>query len=468
MDRLHTRRRRPALHPGHRRHHVVVVGAGFGGLAAARALDDVPVDVTVVDAHNHHTFQPLLYQVATAGLDAGDVTYAARGIFHRQANVSVRMARVVGGDLDGRTLALADGSELGYDHLVLAAGAVTNTYGIPGVAEHAFGLKSLRDALAVRAQVLSCFEEADARPELIDDGLLNVVIAGGGPTGVELAGGMVELIEHVLRHDFPRLDLRRARVVLVEMGDTLLPPFHPKLGAKAKATLERRGVEVLLGTTVDQVHRTSVVVSGPMLGEGAVIPAHTMVWAAGIRASPLADALDLANGPAGRIPVGDDLSLPGHPEVFVIGDLAAATDHSGTTPPTSGAGGHTGRNARRGHDPSPSGRRGDQRLPLHRQGFDGDRGSGISGCPTARWAAPVGADRLAGLAGTAPGAAGGLPQPGQRVGELGLELRHLRPGQPHHPGGRGRCRGTDSRPAPRRRWSGGPRRTFGLTTRHYR
>ena len=333
MDRLHTRRRRPALHPGHRRHHVVVVGAGFGGLAAARALDDVPVDVTVVDAHNHHTFQPLLYQVATAGLDAGDVTYAARGIFHRQANVSVHMARVVGGDLDGRTLALADGSELGYDHLVLAAGAVTNTYGIPGVAEHAFGLKSLRDALAVRAQVLSCFEEADARPELIDDGLLNVVIAGGGPTGVELAGGMVELIEHVLRHDFPRLDLRRARVVLVEMGDTLLPPFHPKLGAKAKATLERRGVEVLLGTTVDQVHRTSVVVSGPMLGEGAVIPAHTMVWAAGIRASPLADALDLANGPAGRIPVGDDLSLPGHPEVFVIGDLAAATDHSGTPLP---------------------------------------------------------------------------------------------------------------------------------------
>jgi NADH dehydrogenase len=333
MDRLHTRRRRPALDPGHRRHHVVVVGAGFGGLAAARALDDVPVDVTVVDAHNHHTFQPLLYQVATAGLDAGDVTYAARGIFHRQANVSVRMARVVGGDLDGRTLALADGSELSYDHLVLAAGAVTNTYGIPGVAEHAFGLKSLRDALAVRAQVLSCFEEADARPELIDDGLLNVVIAGGGPTGVELAGGMVELIEHVLRHDFPRLDLRRARVVLVEMGDTLLPPFHPKLGAKAKATLERRGVEVLLGTTVDQVHRTSVVVSGPLLGEGAVIPAHTMVWAAGIRASPLADALDLANGPAGRIPVGDDLSLPGHPEVFVIGDLAAATDHSGTPLP---------------------------------------------------------------------------------------------------------------------------------------
>lgn len=321
------------VNPGHRRHHVAVIGAGFGGLAAARALADAPVDITVIDAHNHHTFQPLLYQVATAGLDGDDVTYATRGIFQRQANASVRMGRVIGGDLDERRLDLADGSEMAYDHLVLAAGAVTNTFGIPGVAEHAFGLKSLRDALAVRAQVLSRFEEADARPELIDDGILNVVIAGGGPTGVELAGGMAELIDHVLSHDFPRLDMRRARVVLIEMGDSLLPPFHPKLGAKAKATLEGRGVEVLLGTTVDEMRGGEVVVSGPLLGDGAVIPAHTMVWAAGIRASPLAGALGLANGPAGRIPVGDDLSLPEHPEVFAIGDLAATTDDAGSLLP---------------------------------------------------------------------------------------------------------------------------------------
>jgi NADH dehydrogenase len=319
--------RKPRAHrPGLHRHHVVIVGAGFGGLAAARALADAPVDVTIVDAHNHHTFQPLLYQVATAGLGGDDVTYATRGIFHRQANASVRMGRVIGGDLDEHRLDLADGSSLGYDHLVLAAGAVSDTFGIPGVAQHAFGLKSLRDALAVRAQVLSCFEEADARPELIEDGLINVVITGGGPTGVELAGGMAELIDRVLAHDFPRLDLRRARVVLVEMGDSLLASFHPKLGAKAKATLEQRGVEVLLGTTVDEMRAEEVVLSGPLLGKGATMPAHTKIWAAGVRANPLGDALGLADGPSGRIPVRADLSVAEHPEIFAIGDVASAHD----------------------------------------------------------------------------------------------------------------------------------------------
>ncbi len=312
---------------------MVVVGAGFGGLAAARALADAPVDVTIIDAHNHHTFQPLLYQVATAGLDGDDVTYATRGIFHRQSNASVRMGRVVGGDLDDRRLDLADGSTLTYDHLVLAVGAVSDTFGIPGVVEHAFGLKSLRDALAVRAQVLSCFEEADARPELIDDGLINVVITGGGPTGVELAGGMVELIDLVLAHDFPRLDLRRARVVLVEMGDSLLASFHPKLGAKAKATLEQRGVEVLLGTAVDEMHPHEVVLSGPLLGKRATIPAHTKIWAAGVRANPLGEILGLADGPGGRIPVSPDLSVAAHPEVFAIGDLSAAKDGDGSILP---------------------------------------------------------------------------------------------------------------------------------------
>ncbi|MEZ5383753.1 MAG: NAD(P)/FAD-dependent oxidoreductase [Microthrixaceae bacterium] len=319
--------------PGHRRNHVVVVGAGFGGVAAARSLADVPVDVTVVDARNHHTFQPLLYQVATAGLDGDDVTYPTRGIFHRQNNATVRMAKVIGGDLDERRLDLADGDQLHYDHLVLAAGAVTNTFGVPGVEEHAHGLKSLRDALAIRAQVLRAFEEADARPELIDQGLLTVVIAGGGPTGVELAGGMVELFEHVLAHDFPRLDIRRARVILVEMTDRLLGPFHPRLGAKAKDTLSARRVEVMLSTTVDEVRPASVVLSGPTVGERVEVPAHTMIWAAGVRANPLGTALGLDTGPGGRIRVNDDLSLADHPEVFAIGDFAAANDPGGSALP---------------------------------------------------------------------------------------------------------------------------------------
>jgi NADH dehydrogenase len=310
------------------RHHVVVVGAGFAGLAAARGLAELPIDVTVVDARNHHTFQPLLYQVATAGLDGDEICFPVRGLFARQRNARVRLGTVESVDLEHRRVGLHDGSALRYDHLVLAAGAVTNTFGIPGVDEHAFGLKSLADALELRSHVLMRFEEADAEPERVDDGVLSVVVVGGGPTGVELAGGLAELFSRVLRRDFPRMDVHRARVVLVEATDRLLGTLHPSLSDKARSTLERLGVEVLLGTQVAEVTPRSV-----RFGDGSRIATHTVAWTAGIRANPLAESLGVELTKGGRVVVGADLSVPGHPEVFVAGDLAATTGHDGSPLP---------------------------------------------------------------------------------------------------------------------------------------
>jgi len=300
------------------RHHVVIVGAGFGGLAAARHLRAVPVDVTLVDANNFHTFQPLLYQVATAGLDGDDIAYAARGIFHRQRNATFHLGRVERVDLEARTVHLATGAPLVYDTLVLALGAVSNTYGIPGVDEHALGLKSLTEAVELRAHVLRQFERADADPSVVAEGGLTFVIAGGGPTGVELAGGLSELFK-VLRRDFPRLDVTRARIVLVEPTDRLLGTFHPRLSEHAARTLRSRGVEVELGVGVAKASSTAVV-----LTDGRAIPTATLVWTAGVRAHPLADTLGVEQTRGGRIVVAPDLSLPDHPEVFVVGDLAAS------------------------------------------------------------------------------------------------------------------------------------------------
>ena len=257
-----------------RRHRVVVVGAGFGGLRATKALRGAPVDVVLVDANNYHLFQPLLYQVATAGLDADDIAYPARGIFHRQANVDVVMGRVTGADLDRRELQVEGLGPLGYDSLVVGAGAVTATFGVPGVAEHAFALKNLQDALDLRHHVLRRFERAALEPAMVDDGLLTVVIVGGGPTGVELSGGLAELFGTVLAKDFKRVDVRRARVVLVEMTDRVLGPFAPSLSAKALAKLRKLGVEVLLGRTVERVEATKVhltdgtTIGGPHPGVG--------------------------------------------------------------------------------------------------------------------------------------------------------------------------------------------------------
>jgi NADH dehydrogenase len=303
---------------------VIVVGAGFGGLAAAKGLAHAPVDVLVVDANNFHTFQPLLYQVATAGLDADDVAYAVRGTLRRQDNVDVRLGRVERIDLAGRSVHLDDGSDLPYDSLVLAAGAVTATFGVPGVEEHAIGLKNLGDALRIRAHVLHQFERAAVDPTHIDAGGLTVAIVGGGPTGVELAGGLQELFTKVLAKDFPHLAVSRARVVLIEATERLLPPFSPVSSARAARTLGRRGVEVRLGTAVARIEAGVVVTAS-----GERIEAGTIVWAAGVRASPVVESLGVELARGGRVVVDADLRVPGHPEVFAIGDAAASPGADG-------------------------------------------------------------------------------------------------------------------------------------------
>jgi NADH dehydrogenase len=302
----------------------VIVGAGFGGLAAAKALAGAPVDVTVVDRHNFHTFAPLLYQVATAGLASEDIAPNVRGIAQRMPNVQARLATVHGVDVAARCVLVDDGSPIPYDFLILAAGAVSSDFGVPGVATHAIPLKTLADATRVRGTVLRRFEEADVDPTAVERGALTFVVAGGGPTGVELCGALAELFANVLAKDFKALDVSRARVILVEMSDALLGAFSPPSQAEARRELEARGVEVLLGTAIASVDAASV-----HLADGRVIPSHTVVWAAGVRPNPLAEQLGLERSSRGGIAVGPDLSVGGHPEIFVIGDLAGASTAGG-------------------------------------------------------------------------------------------------------------------------------------------
>lgn len=321
---------------------VVVVGAGFGGLAAVRELADAPVDVVLIDRRNHHTFLPLLYQVATAGLNPADVAHPVRGIVQRQRNVSVRLGTVTGVDWGRRDVCLEGGGAVRFDHLILAAGSTAHFFGIPGAAEFGYPLYALEDATALRNHVLERFEAADADPALVDDGALTVVVVGGGPTGVEVAGALAELFAQVLRRDFASLDVLRARVVLVEMGDSLLANFGEQSRWHALDGLRERGVEVHLGESVDAVYETEV-----HLSSGTVLAAHTLVWAAGVQASPLAAALDVPVGRGGRIDVAPDLSVPGRDGVWAIGDVANIPGRNGPLPQLAAVAQQSGRHAAR-------------------------------------------------------------------------------------------------------------------------
>jgi NADH:ubiquinone reductase (H+-translocating) len=306
--------------------HVVVVGGGFAGLAAVKTLAKIkpPVRTTLLEQHNYHLFQPLLYQLATGLVQPADIAHPVRGIVRRYRRTSVRMATVSGVDFDTREVLSEEGRRYGYDYLILAAGATTATFGIPGVEEHSFPLKSMPDALRLRAHLLRQFELAENDPAEITKGALTVVVVGGGPTGVEMAGALQELFKHVLVHDFPDLDINQARVVLLEATDHLLAPFHPSSRQHALEILAKRGVEVRLGQALEQATPDEV-----RLKDGTVIPTRTLVWGAGVRAHPLADVLGLEQTRGARIVVGEDLSVPGRPEVFVVGDLAGAGDGKG-------------------------------------------------------------------------------------------------------------------------------------------
>jgi NADH dehydrogenase len=305
---------------------VVVVGGGFAGLAAVKTLakGKPPVRATLLEQHNYHLFQPLLYQLATGLVQPADIAHPLRGIVRRFRRTSVRMATVSGVDFEHREVLTEEGRRFPYDFLIVAAGATTATFGIPGVAEHSFPLKSMPDALRLRAHLLRQFELAENDPGEIDNGALTVVVVGGGPTGVEMAGALHELFRHVLVHDFPDLDINQAKVVLLEATDHLLAPFHPSSRQHALDILKKRGVEVRLGQAMEHATPTEV-----KLKDGPTIKTRTLVWGAGVRANPLADALGLEQARGGRIVVGEDLSVPGHPEVFCVGDIAAAGDGKG-------------------------------------------------------------------------------------------------------------------------------------------
>jgi NADH dehydrogenase len=321
---------------------VVIVGAGFGGLYAARTLRGAPLPVTVLDRRNHHLFQPLLYQVATAGLSPGDIASPIRHILAGQANTSVLLTEVQAFDLAGRTVRHA-GGELPYQYLVVAAGATHSYFGREEWEPFAPGLKTIEDALEIRRRVFLAFEHAEAETDpVVRRALLNFVIVGAGPTGVEMAGTLAEISRHALRQEFRHIDPGDARIVLVEGLDRVLPPYTPYLSAKAKAQLEHLGVEVLTGRRV-----TAIDARGITIGEEH-LDARTIIWAAGVAASPLGKALGGELDRAGRVRVLPDLSLKGHPEVFVVGDLASLEQDGkmvpGVAPAAIQEGRHAGRN----------------------------------------------------------------------------------------------------------------------------
>jgi NADH dehydrogenase len=308
--------------------HVVIVGGGFAGLNAARQLRKAPVRVTVVDRRNHHVFQPLLYQVATAGLNPADIAAPIRSVLRKQKNASVLLADVVSVDTAGKRLVLADG-ELAYDHLVIATGATHSYFGHDEWAKVAPGLKTLEDAVDIRRRVLLAYEAAERETDPARRAeWMTFVVVGGGPTGVELAGALAEIARGALARDFRKIDPSKARVVLIEGEPRVLPPYPEKLSASAQRQLEKLGVEVQPSRRVTSIDAHGVNIGSERLG------ARTVVWAAGVAASPLARTLGVPLDRAGRVLVGPHLEVPGREDAYVVGDLAAVerADGKGLVP----------------------------------------------------------------------------------------------------------------------------------------
>ncbi len=318
------------------RPHVVIVGAGFAGLNAARALRRAEVDITIIDLRNFHLFQPLLYQVAMAALNPSDIAYPIRSVFKNQANVvGVLLGEVTSVDLEGRRV-VVDEEAVAYDNLIVATGATHSYFGNDEWESVAPGLKTIEDALVIRARVLRAFERAEADP---GDAmrLMTFVVVGAGPTGVELAGALVEIAVHAMGEEFDVVDPSQARVILVEGTDRVLPPYPRSLSASARRQLEDLGVEVRTDSLVSAIDE-----GGVTLSSGERVEAGTVLWAAGVQASSLGSMLGEVDR-AGRVLVESDLSVPGHPEVFVVGDLAAVEGVPGVAPAAMQMGRHAGR-----------------------------------------------------------------------------------------------------------------------------
>jgi NADH:quinone reductase (non-electrogenic) len=306
---------------------VVIIGGGFGGLQAAKALADAPVQVTLVDRRNHHLFQPLLYQVATAALSPADIAQPIRSVLRHQPNVDVVLAAVDAVDVAAKEIVLDEDQQarrLPYDYLILAAGANHAYFGHDEWAPNAPGLKTLEDALDIRRRILMSFEQADREPDPARrKALMTFVVVGGGPTGVEMAGAIAEIARFSLARDFRHIDTRDARVILIEASTELLAAFPDRLSQRSLQDLERLGVDVRFGKPVTAISPNAVT-----LGD-EIIPANTIVWAAGVQASPLGRSLAVELDRAGRVLVNPDLTVPGHPEIFVIGDMASLEDARG-------------------------------------------------------------------------------------------------------------------------------------------
>jgi NADH dehydrogenase len=304
-----------------RRPRVVILGGGFAGLGAARKLKDADVDVVLVDRHDYHTFQPLLYQLATDLLEADAVAHSIRDLFREHANMTVHQATVTNIDVEHRTVEFDEMGPLAYDYLVLGLGARVNFFGTAGAEEYAFPMYTLVDAVRLKEHVLGKWEAADLDPALVADGALNVVVVGGGPTGVESAGALGELYRAEFAKDFPAIVQDDVHITLVEASPQLFGMFKPTLRTYAEKALTKRGVDVVVGEVVESITDTRVT-----LKSGKVLAAHTLIWGAGLQAHPLAHSLQVELQRGDRVPVDADLSLPEHPEVFVVGDIAWIED----------------------------------------------------------------------------------------------------------------------------------------------
>ena len=300
------------------RRHVVIVGGGFAGLGCAQRLaDQKDVRITLLDRNNYHQFQPLLYQVATSLLAASNISHSLRSVFAGQDNVDVKLAEISEVDTATKTVRSSDGEEWTGDALVLAAGSQPNFFGTPGAPEHSFPLYSVDDATRLRSRILGLLEQVDSHPELLQRGALNFVIVGGGPTGVEVAGALGDMITDTVPAEYHNIDTTRAHIYLVDLGDALLKPFSDKAHGYVSKVLKEKGVDVHLGISVKEVHSGHAVLS-----DGAIVPTRCVVWGGGIKAAGVAADCGLAEGRGGRVDVQPDLTLAGSPGVYVVGDIA--------------------------------------------------------------------------------------------------------------------------------------------------